>query len=363
MNSKFITLICCAVSAFIGSSSPLSAPASSSHSSDSPLDVRVITDEADAVLAILAKKRAGQPIEDAAWQRLFTSEGYVRLKKREASLKRAFEDEQFRAFVLSDELAGRAGALEETLDRWKQADATASARLALRYLPEGAQIKVRIYPVIKPRDNSFVFELDSNPAMFLYLDPGKTGEQFENMLAHELHHVGYQRSCSDQTRALESSKLPSNVKPILELAGAFGEGVAMLAAAGGPDIHPHAVSKAEDRARWDKDVANFNEDLKKVEKFFLDILEKRLTKEDDVRQAAFSFFGVQGPWYTVGWKMSVMIEKAYGRARLIEMLCDPRQLLVAYNDAAAKYNRKAKEPLAVWSKQLIEAISKADYRN
>ena len=48
----------------------------------------------------------------------------------------------------------------------------------------------------------------------------------------------------------------------------MGEGFAMLAAAGGPDIHPHAVSDAKERARWDHDLANFNEDLKKVESFF-----------------------------------------------------------------------------------------------
>ena len=49
--------------------------------------------------------------------------------------------------------------------------------------------------------------------------------------------------------------------------GAFGEGFAMLAAAGGPDVHPHAVSSPEERARWDKDMLNFNDDLKKVECF------------------------------------------------------------------------------------------------
>jgi putative zinc-dependent peptidase DUF5700 len=122
----------------------------------------------------------------------------------------------------------------------------------------------------------------------------------------------------------------------------------MLAAAGRPNIHPHAVSGAEERARWDKDVSNFNDDLKKVDAFFAEILGDKLTA-DQIQAKGFSFFGVQGPWYTVGWRMSVLIEKTYGRAKLIECMCDQRQLLSTYNRAATKYNRTAKQPLALWS--------------
>ena len=129
----------------------------------------------------------------------------------------------------------------------------------------------------------------------------------------------------------------------------------MLAAAGGPDIHPHAVSNLDERARWDKDLANFNDDLKKVEKFFLDVLEKRITG-DEIAKTGFTFFGTQGPWYSVGWKMAVLIEKTYGRARLIECFCDQRKLLPTYNEAAQKHNRESRESLAVWSGSLVNAI-------
>ncbi|HXG93678.1 MAG TPA: DUF5700 domain-containing putative Zn-dependent protease [Blastocatellia bacterium] len=346
-----VTIASLFLSIFAFSQAPASQPA---------LDVRVVTDEADAALMILNKKREGQPIQEADWQRLFSSEGYRRLKKREAEMKRAFTDEEFKAFILSDALAEKAKAIEETLNNWKRADATASARLALAYLPKGARIRAKIYPVIKPRENSFVFEVKTDPAIFLYIDPSKTKEQFENMLAHELHHIGFAAGCEPREKSVESSSLPSNLKTILDWMSAFGEGAAMLAAAGGPDAHPHATSSAEDRARWDRDVANFNQDLKKVEKFFLDILEKRLVKEDEVAQAGYSFFGVQGPWYTVGWKMAVVIEKTYGRARLIDSLCDRRMLLATYNGAAEKYNRQTGEHLALWSPQLIEALTKAE---
>ena len=102
-----------------------------------------------------------------------------------------------------------------------------------------------------------------------------TREKFENTLAHELHHIGYAGSCPSKQAADEIGKLPPHVRSALTWIGAFGEGFAMLAAAGGPEIHPHAVSNPEERARWDKDVANFNEDFKKVEKFLLDVLEKK----------------------------------------------------------------------------------------
>ena len=319
------------------------------------VNLKLVTDEAEAVLNVLAKHRANQSIDEADWQRIFQSEGYVRLKKRETSMQRSFEDADFKTFVLSDAMTQRGPALQEALARWKSADIDGAARLALAYLPKDAQIRAKIYPVIKPRQNTFVFEVQQDPAIFFYLDPEEKREKFMNTLAHELHHIGYGGSCPLKTTAEEIKKLPANVRTALQLVGAFGEGFAMLAAAGGPDVHPHAVSGAEERARWDKDVANFDTDLKKVEQFLLDVVAGKLS-EDETQKIGFSFFGVQGPWYTVGWKMSVVIEKTFGRARLIEAFCHPRELLVTYNEAAAIYNRKSQTPIALWSKSLVDGL-------
>ncbi|HZT41229.1 MAG TPA: DUF5700 domain-containing putative Zn-dependent protease [Chthonomonadaceae bacterium] len=321
--------------------------------------VRMDTGEAQAVLAILAKRKAHQTVENADWQRLFASEGYKRLKNREQAMGRPFTDAEFEAFVLSDSLLEKADALATTLTRWQQVDVTQAAEKSLAYLPEHAQIKARIYPLIKPKTNSFVFQDKMGRAIYLYLDPEVTPEQFENTLAHEMHHIGYSSCCPSRQTAREIAKLPPNLQAILTWLGAFGEGAAMLAAAGGPDIHPHQVSKPEDRVRWDRDMANFNTDLKKVEAFFLDILNGKLTTEAQIRQVGFTFFGIQGPWYTVGWKMDVLIEKTYGRAKLIECLCDTRKLLPTYNQAAEAYNRTASEPLALWSAPLVDALDNA----
>jgi len=323
------------------------------------VNVRLVTDEAEAVLAILAKKKTNEPISETDWQQLFATEGYVRLKQRETSMQRSFDEADFKTFVLSDQLTERAPSLKKTLAKWRRADITRAARLALNYLPKDAHIRAKIYPVIKPRENSFVFDVSNDPAIFLYLDPKVSPQKFENTLAHELHHIGYGTSCPSKQSADEISKLPPNVQTVLTWTGAFGEGFAMLAAAGGPDIHPHAVSDSEERARWDKDVATFNDDLKKVEKFLLDILDRRLTDEE-TQKTGYSFFGIQGPWYTVGWQMSVLIEKIYGRATLIESFCDQRKLLLTYNRAAEKYNRKSRKTLALWSTSLIDRLVSPD---
>jgi hypothetical protein len=330
--------------------------ASAQPASKQRVTLQVITDESEAVLAILAKKKAAQPVTDADWQRVFMSEGYVRLRKRENSMRRKFADEDFKTFVLSNELSERAPVLKETLEQWKNLDVRRAGQLALAYLPATARIQAKIYPVIKPRENSFVFDLDTDPAIFLFLNPKVTPQKFENTLAHELHHIGFGTACPGAETAKALAKLEPNVKPVFHWAGAFGEGFAMLAAAGGPTVHPHAVSEENERAEWDKNSRNFNSDLKLVEKFFLDVLAGRLNEEQRANTAA-SFFGVQGPWYTIGWKMAVTIESAFGRARLIECMCDQRLLFTTYNDAAREYNRRSRAPLALWSDELLKSVA------
>lgn len=327
----------------------------------SAVKVSIVTDEPEAVLSVLAKKRAGQTITGEDWRRVFASEGYTRLKQREQAMRRSFEDEDFKAFVLSEQLASRAQALAETLERWRRADPARAARLALAYLPTGARIHAKIYPVVKPRENSFVFDLETDPAIFLYLDPSVSRASFENTLAHELHHVGYGTVCPTKRTGADIARLPKNVQTALTYMRAFGEGFAMLAAAGGPGTHPHAASDAHERARWDRDVANFDHDLRKVEKFFLDVLANRLS-EEQIGETVAPFYGEQGAWYTVGWKMSVVIEKILGRRALVAAMCDPRELIATYNRAAARYNRTSRPPLALWSPSLIEEIRVAGNR-
>jgi len=54
--------------------------------------------------------------------------------------------------------------------------------------------------------------------------------------------------------------------------------------------------------------------------------------------------------------MTTLIEKTYGRRKLIECMCDQRKLLATFNRAARQSNRKAAKPLILWSDSLIDAV-------
>jgi hypothetical protein len=316
-----------------------------------PPDLTIVTDQAEAALAILDLRSAREPVPEEAWGRLLESEGYRRLKAREAAMGRAFDDSTFRAFLGSDTLLRRAPALRRTLHEWRSARLDEAGRRALAYLPAGTSVRARVYLLIKPRTNSFVFEPATDPAIMLYLDPSRTRAELENTVAHELHHIGYATAC----RSTPDAPADSAVSTARQWLGAFGEGVAMLAAAGGPDVHPHATSPEPDRVRWDRDVANAAADLGRVEAFLLDVLERRVTDPDSIGRVGMSFFGVQGPWYTLGWVMASTVERDAGRTALVGLLCDPVSLLRAYNAAAAR--RPAGEAPPRWSEALLARLS------
>ncbi len=331
--------------------------AEAAKSNANRIQLKLNTDESEAVLGILAKNAMGHAIPEDDWQHLFATEPYIRLKKREASMKRDFTDDDFKKFVLSPELAAKAQSLRHTLEDWEKTDLNASAARVLTYLPEQAMIRAKVFPMIKPKINSFVFDTETDPAIFLYLDPQESAAKFENTVAHELHHIGFA-----SVRSLSEAKLnglPANVKSAVEWMGAFGEGFAMLAAAGGPDVHPHTVSSPEERARWDHDMANFNQDLATVQSFFLNVINGKFKNDDEIRAKASEFYGEQGPWYTVGYEMAVIVERKYGRATLIDCMVDPRDLLSRYNSAAAGLNSRRAEQLALWSPELLTKIGLA----
>lgn len=304
-------------------------------------------DEAIAALAIL-ETRSPDP---ADWSRLFTSQGYRALQRRESAMGRSFTDADFRAFVLSDSLRQRATALAHTLDEWKRLDISAAARRALAYLPAGTPLKATVFLEIKPRTNSFVFDLDGTRAIFLYVNPTRSAAELENTVSHELHHVGMAAACTGS-----DTTFPAGVRSAREWISAFGEGFAMLAAAGGPEIDPHALSDSATRARWNRDVSHFDPDLLQVQDFLLAVVDGRI-RGDSLQQVGMSFFGVQGPWYTVGWKMAVTIERVYGRRRLITTLCDPVGLLRTYNAAALAWNEQRGDSLATWSPDLVARLT------
>src|SRR5450759_8565 len=316
------------------------------------LDVRLESDQADAALAILDERARGEKPTTVNWQRLFSSEGYQHLKEREASMGRAFTDSAFTAFLMSDTLLRRASLLDRALPSLERLDVSAAAGRSLKYLPTGTLIKARLYLEIKPRTNSFVFTgRDSTPSIFLYVDPDRSPAQLENTIAHELHHIGLNRACPEPPlpHATPAQRM------LLRFLGAFGEGQAMLAAAGSPSVHPHASDDDTIQARWDRDVAHAPADFDDLARFFVSVLDGHVTSAESVEQRAFTYFGVQGPWYTVGWVMASTIERELGRDVLVRSLCEPTHFISLYNDAAKRANA-LRGALPTWNTELVNRL-------
>ncbi len=85
--------------------------------------------------------------------------------------------------------------------------------------------------------------------------------------------------------------MPPNVKRALNWMTEFGEGEAMLAAAGSSDRHPHWEDDGEARARWDGDTMHFNADLQSIQQLLMDILDSKLTSDEDIQKRAAPFWG------------------------------------------------------------------------
>jgi hypothetical protein len=71
------------------------------------VDVRVDSTEASAVLDLLARSAEGGAPTEPDLARIYATDAYARLKRRETEMKRPFTDAEFRAFVTSDALLER----------------------------------------------------------------------------------------------------------------------------------------------------------------------------------------------------------------------------------------------------------------
>ena len=321
----------------------------------SRVDLVLDVSEARAAIVILRKEEAGQPVAEADWSALFATTPYQWLKAREAAMGRPFSDDDFRKFLASQAMIARRAALETTLEAWSRADMTALANQALSYLPTDAAIHARVFPEIKPRVNSFVWRHgDDGPAIFLYLDDHESRAQFANTVTHECHHIGLESIDAEQQKLFAG--LAPNVHKTVEWMGGLGEGEAMLAAAGRPDVHPHAEDDSAARARWDNDMEHFNGDLLALQELFGDILDGRLVGDSAIQARAAPFWGYQGAWYTVGYRMSTIVEKRFGRPALIRGIVDPRVLLTLYNQAAQEQNAAGGQYLSTWSPAFLDRV-------
>jgi hypothetical protein len=97
-------------------------------------------------------------------------------------------------------------------------------------------------------------------------------------------------------------------------------------------------------------------DVAALDAFFSAILAGQLTG-DEAGRRGFEFINrpgaPQGAFYSVGWHMAVTVESAFGRAAVIEAVCDPARLLLQYQEAA---EARPWSSLPAWSPGLMQQL-------
>ena len=233
----------------------------------------------------------------------------------------------FRARVAAEPFVRDQAELRATLDAWRRADLDARARRVRAFLPPDATIRVVVFPVIKPAANSFVFEPSTNPAIFLSIDPNKTAAQFENMVAHELHHIGLANIPKGGNESTPSSRAPPTGS------APSAKRMAMLAAAGGAAIHPTPRARRGPRALGPRRGA-CRRVAPGIERFFWDPRRAARHRRRDRRRGMPYFGETQGPRYTLGWILAATIEQGLGREALLDTMRNPLELPATYERAA-----------------------------
>ena len=320
-------------------------------------EIKLVADEADAALAILRERKAGG-VRPESWQKLWDSAGYRRLAARDKQIAGQDDQQPLHDYLLSDATLAKLPALEKAVADIKAADFGVPAARTFYYLPAGFALRATLYAVVKPTRNSFIYDLNGDPAFFIAVNPERSAAKLVNTVAHELHHVGLAQ-CADPSK---DPRLDPRQQRVVDWLSGFGEGEAMLAAAGGPDVHPHASSPASDWLVWERDVADFDTDLPRMQAFFRAILDGTLTDDQQHQQldAFIESDGVpQGPFYTVGWKMAAIVERIEGHEALVGALCDPRRLLALYNQAVADTHRGDGGNLPTWDASFLAALQPA----
>lgn len=110
-----------------------------------------------------------------------------------------------------------------------------------------------------------------------------------------MHHIGL--AGTDKQYEARVGALAPHAKKAAVWMGAFGEGLAMLAAAGGPSVPPTASEGPEEQQNWQEGMAKIDAEFAALQTFFRQVLDGTLEGDAADRNAA-SFFGeIRGPWY------------------------------------------------------------------
>ncbi len=314
------------------------------------MGIELIYDEVEVCLALLNKSLESS-LRLSDWDRLFQTRGYRLLKKRELEMGNSFSDKAFHQFIQSQANKAVVHSYKTTLQHFKDIDLLDIQKKVLNYLPKRAHFNTIIIPVIKPKKNSFVHRIEGESYLFIYLEPDCEKEKLENVFIHELHHIGLD-SVYDPKKY---ESLDKNTKKLIEWTNAFGEGFAMLAAVGGPQYHPVPFDETAKEV-WDANIKNFEVDFNKIQRFLFHIIDGHFEDEKTLMNKGMELMmnnGGRGSWYTVGWKISVIIEEILGRKALINCMEDLRKFYKNFNKAVVFYNQKYGSQWPSWDEKIV----------
>lgn len=303
------------------------------------------------VVMVFSEKPSGC-INDNDWDNLFASESYKILVERNKMLKINLTDTDFKDCVmklLSEENLQR---YKNVLQTVKSIDLQACAGRALKYLPVNATIFTTVHLVVLPQPNYFIYCTKTTSAVFISLSVGLPLDDIENILVHELHHIGF---LSIELQNNYYSGFATSHMYALRLLGYFREGIALLAAAGSAHNHPIPSSNPDLRLLWDNSINDSINAHKKIEDIFNEIFKGNITHEE-LDAKSLSFCHILGPWYTLGWLMAVTVECQFGINKLNECMQDLRLLLLYYNYAVELNSVHFNSKYPLWSTDLLKHL-------
>ena len=89
-----------------------------------------------------------------------------------------------------------------------------------------------------------------------------------------MHPIGL--ASTDKLYERKVASLPAGAQEAALWMRAFGEGLAVLAAAGSPEVAPNQYAPPEMQQTWARGMNDFNQDLEVLTEFFLEVIDGRL---------------------------------------------------------------------------------------
>jgi hypothetical protein len=129
--------------------------------------------------------------------------------------------------------------------------------------------------------------------------------------------------------------------------------MAVLAAAGSLDAHPLADFSESYRLLRDLGAERFADNLEELNQFFLDTVHGDALNDAVAHEGRIIFGNAGGPWYTVGYRIAVTIEREFGRGR---DACRPAPVRGSLQRSRRARKRRGRRPPPRVSAEILKAV-------